>query len=149
MIVNSYNVSTPDFPLLAYLKEDQFRVYLSDIGLFSAMFGYQIKETILNDSLSGPAKGGLYESLIADILYKRREKLYYYKKEDSSLEIEFLLERKGRVIPVEVKAKKGSTKSLNEMLKKDQIEIGYKLTSQKTGVSDKKITLPLYLAAFL
>lgn len=149
MIVNSYNVSTPDFPLLAYMKEDQFRVYLSDIGLFSAMFGYQIKETILNDSLSGPAKGGLYESLIADILYKRGEKLYYYKKEDSSLEIEFLLERKGKVIPVEVKAKKGSTKSLNEMLKKDQIEIGYKLTSQNTGVSDKKITLPLYLAAFL
>ena len=119
MIVNSYNVSTPDFPLMSYGKEDQFRVYLSDIGLFTAMFGYQMKDMLINDTLTGPAKGGIYESLIADIFYKRSEKLYFYKKEDSSLEIEFLLERKGKIVPVEVKANKGPTKSLNELLNKD------------------------------
>ena len=149
MIVHSYNVSLPAFPLTAYVKESQFRIYLCDIGLFSAMFGYQLKAAILSDTLEGPAKGGIYESLIADIFYKNGQSLYYYKKDDSTLEIEFLLERDAHAIPVEVKAKKGSSKSLNELLKSSQIPVGYKFTAQNAGRVNKKITLPLYLAAFL
>ena len=149
MIVYSYNVSLPAFPLTAYVKESQFRIYLCDIGLFSAMFGYQLKSAILNDTLEGPAKGALYESLIADIFYKSGQSLYYYKKDDSTLEIEFLLERESHAVPVEVKAKKGTTKSLYELLKNPQISVGYKLTAQNAGRVDKKVTLPLYLAALL
>ena len=145
----AYNVNSPWFPLKAYVKEDQFRVYLCDIGLLVAMYGYQLKIALLSDALEGPAKGGIYESLVADILAKRGQELYYYKKEDSTLEIEFILERECKLVPVEVKARKGSTRSLNELLKIDNIERGYKLTAQNTGVVEKKITLPLYMAAII
>lgn len=145
----AYNVNSPWFPLKAHVKEDQFRVYLCDIGLLVAMDGYQLKIALLSDALEGPAKGGIYESLVADILAKRGEELYYYKKEDSTLEIEFILERDCKLVPVEVKARKGSTRSLNELLKMDNIERGYKLTAQNTGVVEKKITLPLYMAAII
>ncbi len=145
----AYNVNSPWFPLKAYVKEDQFRVYLCDIGLLVAMYSYQLKIALLSDALEGPAKGGIYESLVADILAKRGEELYYYKKEDSTLEIEFILERDCKLVPVEVKARKGSTRSLNELLKMDNIERGYKLTAQNTGVVEKKITLPLYMAAII
>lgn len=145
----AYNVTSPWFPLKAHVKEDQFRVYLCDIGLLVAMYGYQLKIALLSDALEGPAKGGIYESLVADILAKRGEELYYYKKEDSTLEIEFILERDCKLVPVEVKARKGSTRSLNELLKMDNIERGYKLTAQNTGVVEKKITLPLYMAAII
>lgn len=145
----AYNVNSPWFPLKAYVKEDQFRVYLCDIGLLVAMYGYQLKIALLSDALEGPAKGGIYASLVADILAKRGEELYYYKKEDSTLEIEFILERDCKLVPVEVKARKGSTRSLNELLKMDNIERGYKLTAQNTGVVEKKITLPLYMAAII
>ena len=145
----AYNVNSPWFPLKAHVKEDQFRVYLCDIGLLVAMYGYQLKIALLSDALEGPAKGGIYESLVADILAKRGEELYYYKKEDSTLEIEFILERDCKLVPVEVKARKGSTRSLNELLKMDNIERGYKLTAQNTGVVEKKITLPLYMAALI
>lgn len=145
----AYNVNSPWFPLKAYVKEDQFRVYLCDIGLLVAMYGYQLKIALLSDALEGPAKGGIYESLVADILAKKGEELYYYKKEDSTLEIEFILERDCKLVPVEVKARKGSTRSLNELLKMDNIERGYKLTAQNTGVVEKKITLPLYMAAII
>lgn len=145
----AYNVNSPWFPLKAHVKEDQFRVYLCDIGLLVAMYGYQLKIALLSDALEGPAKGGIYESLVADILVKRGEELYYYKKEDSTLEIEFILERDCKLVPVEVKARKGSTRSLNELLKMDNIERGYKLTAQNTGVVEKKITLPLYMAAII
>lgn len=145
----AYNVNSPWFPLKAHVKEDQFRVYLCDIGLLVAMYGYQLKIALLSDALEGPAKGGIYESLVADILAKRGEELYYYKKEDSTLEIEFILERDCKLVPVEVKARKGSTRSLNELIKMDNIERGYKLTAQNTGVVEKKITLPLYMAAII
>lgn len=145
----AYNVNSPWFPLKAHVKEDQFRVYLCDIGLLVAMYGYQLKIALLSDALEGSAKGGIYESLVADILAKRGEELYYYKKEDSTLEIEFILERDCKLVPVEVKARKGSTRSLNELLKMDNIERGYKLTAQNTGVVEKKITLPLYMAAII
>ncbi len=145
----AYNINSLWFPLKAYVKEDQFRVYLCDIGLLVAMYGYQMKVALLSNALEGPAKGGIYENLVADILVKRGEELYYYKKEDSTLEIEFLLERNCKLVPVEVKAKKGSTRSLNELLKMEQIEKGYKLTAQNTGVVDKKITLPLYMATVI
>ena len=145
----AYNVNSPWFPLKAHVKEDQFRVYLCDIGLLVAMYGYQLKIALLSDALEGPAKGGIYESLVADILAKRGEELYYYKKDDSTLEIEFILERDCKLVPVEVKARKGSTRSLNELLKMDNIERGYKLTAQNTGVVEKKITLPLYMAAII
>lgn len=145
----AYNVNSPWFPLKAYVKEDQFRVYLCDIGLLVAMYGYQLKIALLSDAVEGPAKGGIYESLVADILAKRGEELYYYKKEDSTLEIEFILERNCKLVPVEVKARKGSTRSLNELLKMDNIERGYKLTAQNTGVVEKKITLPLYIATII
>ena len=145
----AYNVNSLWFPLKAHVKEDQFRVYLCDIGLLVAMYGYQLKIALLSDALEGPAKGGIYESLVADILAKRGEELYYYKKEDSTLEIEFILERDCKLVPVEVKARKGSTRSLNELLKMDNIERGYKLTAQNTGVVEKKITLPLYVAAII
>lgn len=145
----AYNVNSPWFPLKAHVKEDQFRVYLCDIGLLVAMYGYQLKIALLSDALERPAKGGIYESLVADILAKRGEELYYYKKEDSTLEIEFILERDCKLVPVEVKARKGSTRSLNELLKMDNIERGYKLTAQNTGVVEKKITLPLYMAAII
>lgn len=149
MIRLSYNTSYFGFPLRSYALEDNFRVYLCDIGLFNAMFGYEMKQAILSDQLEGPSKGCIYESLIADILYKCGMPLYFYKRENSTLEIDFVIEQNAKAVPIEVKASKGRTKSLNEILKLDRVEKGYKLTEQNTGCIDKKITLPLYMAVVI
>ena len=52
--------------------------------------------------------------------------LFYFKTEDGSREVEFLLERDGGVVPVEVKASNGATVSLNELLEKPCVPNGYK-----------------------
>lgn len=83
------------------------------------------------------------------MLTKRGEKLYYYRNSDNTQEIEFLLTRNTKIIPVEVKAKNGPTLSMNNILKSDDIPYGYKLTSGNIGVMGKKITLPLYMAMYL
>jgi predicted AAA+ superfamily ATPase len=144
-----FNVSTPSFPLAAYEREDQYKIYLNDIGLLVAMYGFEIKKEIIENTFKGPAKGGIYESLIADILIQKGLKLNYYKADNSSQEIEFLLNSDGTVIPVEVKAGTGPSISLDNMLLSSNKKKGYKLTSGNAGQAGKKITLPLYMAMFL
>ncbi len=144
-----YNVSTVQFPLNAYEKGDQYKLYLSDIGLLVAMYGFDMKKVIIDDSLVGPVKGGIYENLIADMLVKRGHQVNYYRNQNGSIEIEFLITKDAQVIPIEVKANNGSTRSLNEILGRNEIPYGYKLISGNVGVNDKKIVLPLYMAMFL
>lgn len=142
-------VSMPQFPLRAYEDESKFRVYLSDPGLLCAMYGFEMMAAIVTDQLQGPMKGGIYENIVADMLTKAGNDLHYWVNSKGNVEIEFLLEKDAQVVPVEVKAKRGATLSLNKMLEQDDVSVGYKLSSGNIGVSGKKITLPLYMAMFL
>ncbi len=144
-----YNVSAPDFPLAAYEKEGQYKMYISDIGLLVALYGFDMKKAVIDDTLKGNAKGGIYENLIADMLVKRGYRLSYYRTDNGGLEIEFMISIDANVIPIEVKASNSSTVSLNELLKRADIPYGYKLISGNVGVNGKKIVLPLYMAMFI
>ena len=144
-----FNVSKPSFPLTAYERDDQYKIYLNDIGLLVAMYGFEIKKEIIDNTFKGPAKGGIYENLIADIFIKKGRRLNYYKADDSSRKIEFFLTGEGTIIPIEIKAGSGSSVSLNKILSNPEIKAGYKLTSGNLGQVEKKITLPLYMAMFL
>jgi predicted AAA+ superfamily ATPase len=149
MIKMCINVSTPQFPLVAYEKPEQFKVYVTDIGLLTSLYGYETQVALLKDTLVGPAKGGIYENLVFDMLIKRGFPLNYYKNDKNTQEIEFIYAKDGSVIPIEVKSKNGATHSLNTFLEDFAPPYAYKLISGNIGVSDTKITLPLYMAIFI
>jgi len=143
------NVTTLEIPLSANVREGWFKLYVSDIGLLSAMYGLEMKRLLFTKKLTGNAKGGLYENLLAGMLERKGRPLWYYKTLDGSREVEFLMEKDGAVIPLEVKSSNGSTVSLNEVLARDEIPYGYKFVDGNIGVSGKKITLPHYMAMFI
>lgn len=145
----AHNVTAPLFPLAAYEDESAFKLYLSDIGLLTALYGFDMKAAVVDGTLKGSVKGGLYENLVASMLVRRGHPLRYLRDAHDPLEVEFLLEKEGAVVPVEVKASSASTASLNRVLGRDDIAMGYKLTSGNVGVVGKKITLPHYMAMFL
>ena len=149
MIKMCVNVSTPLFPLVAYEKPDQFKVYVTDIGLLTSLYGYETQAALVKDTLKGPAKGGIYENLVFDMLIKRDFSLNYFKDDNSTQEIEFLYTREGGVVPIEVKSKNGATLSLNRFMEEYEPAVAYKLVSGNVGVSGTKVTLPLYMAIFL
>lgn len=149
MIKLCVNVSTPQFPLVAYEKPDQFKAYVTDIGLLTSLYGYETQAALLKDTLTGPAKGGIYENLVFDMLVKRGIALNYYKNDKNTQEIEFLFAQDGAVIPVEVKSKRGATVSLNHFITEFKPPYAYKLVAGNVGVSGTKITLPLYMAVFI
>lgn len=149
MIKLCVNVSTPQFPLVAYEKPDQFKAYVTDIGLLTSLYGYETQAALLKDTLTGPAKGGIYENLVFDMLVKRGVALNYYKNDKNTQEIEFLFAQGGAVIPVEVKSRRGATVSLNNFIAEFKPPYAYKLVAGNVGVSGTKITLPLYMAIFI
>lgn len=144
-----YNVTEPYVPLMANEKDNEFKLYVNDTGLLCAMYGFNTKLAVLNGTLKGNAKGGIYENLIAEMLIKKGYGLHYYKKSDSTLEIEFLIEKNGEVVPIEVKAGNNSTASLNNFILEFDPCVAYKLVDGNVGLADNKLTLPHYMALFI
>lgn len=149
LVSKAENISVAEIPLNANVREGWFKLYLSDVGLLSALYGTEAKSLLYSGKLVGNAKGGIYENLIASVLTRKGIPLFYYKTEDGSRELEFVLERDGGPVPIEVKASNGTTISLNEVLESPVVPYGYKFVDGNVGVVGKKITLPHYMSMFL
>lgn len=148
MVHICYNTSLPELPLNAYAKENEFKLYLNDTGLLMALFGFAKKQALLNGNLKGFAKGGIYENFVAETLIKNGYRLQYYKPNDDS-ELEFLIEKMGEVVPIEVKAGNTATKSLNTFIETYFPSVAYKLVGGNIGENDVKLTIPHYLTMFI
>lgn len=148
-IVNAcYSIQEPYIPLMANANDDQFKLYINDTGLLCAMYGYETKISILERKLQRNSTRGIYENIISESLIKKGYALYYYKP-DNEHEIEFLIEKDGCVVPVEVKAGNTATPSLNQYIKKYFPNIAYKLIGGNIGNIDTKKTIPHYMVIFL
>lgn len=149
LIKRVHNVSLPEMPLRAYEQPENFKVYVTDVGLATHQFGFETQSALLRKELKGHAKGGIYENLIFDILHKRGLALNYYKNGENTQEIEFVFERSGEVVPVEVKSRNGLTTSMNEFIKKYSPTLAIKLIDGNVGVDGNKVSLPQFMAMFL
>jgi hypothetical protein len=143
-----YNVHEPALSLKLNEMEADYKLYLSDTGLLMAMAGFETKRALLNGTLKGNTKGGIYENFVAETLIKKGYTLHYYKPDDNR-EIEFIIEKFGQVIPVEVKAGNSSTVSLNEFIEKFNPVIAYKIIDGNVGQIDNKFSIPHYMAMFI
>ena len=74
--------------------------------------------------------------------------LYYYKPDDNH-ELEFLIEKDGGVVPIEVKSSNAASVSLNNFINDFNPEVAYKLIANRNGITGIKRTLPHYMVMFL
>ncbi len=143
-----HNLATPTLPLKFNEKENEFKVYVHDTGLLLAMYGFATKSALLNNTLTGFAKGGIYENFVASSLIKKGYNLHYFKPNDTN-EVEFVIEYEDGIIPIEVKASNNPTKSLNAFIEEYSPRFALKFISGNVGVSEKKISLPHYMIMFI
>ena len=95
----------------------------------------------------GIYKGALYENIIAETLIKSDLPLYYYKKEDSTLEEDFFVRSQNELIPVEVKSNNAGSKSLSSLIKNDNysdIKRGIKFGDFNIGEANHIYTFPYF-----
>lgn len=144
-----YRLKTLDKPLRAYRDPQSFKLYFNDTGLLLAMYEENVQFEILNGN-AGIFKGGIFENVIAQILLQNNLPIYYYRRDDR-LEIDFITLLDNNIVPIEVKSGH-STKSvsLNNIIEKNNIKYGIKLSMNNVNCSNEKIKCyPLYMSMFL
>ena len=144
-----YNVYEPYIPLVGNEIEDMFKLYYHDTGLLCSIYGFETKLAILNNTIKGNAKGGIYENVVGELLIKKGHRLHYIKNDNSTMEIEFLIEKNGEVHPIEVKAGNDTSISLNYFVEKWKPSIAYKFIKGNIGFDSPKKTVPHYMIMFL
>lgn len=144
-------VTDVKYDLEDYARNDFFRAYTTDLSLLVSMKDFSLKQHIVENTLSGNTKGGLYECAVADALHKKGYNLYFYKNETTKKELDFIIQVDGKVVPIEVKSGKTKANSLSSIIKKEKnIPYAYKFMDGNIGVSeDGIITMPLYMATFI
>jgi len=151
MINICYCLRFPELPLKGNFDETKYKIYFSDTGLIVAMLDEEAQEDLRANKNLGIYKGALYENMIGEALKKSGYDLYYYKKEDSTLEQDFFVRTSSELIPVEVKATNNKSKSLKTLIgnkKYPCIKYGIKFINGNIGVADNIYTFP-YFCAFL
>ena len=142
---------TPELPLKGNFEETKYKIYFKDTGLLVANLDDESQEDLRANRNMNVYKGALYENIVAEILSKQGYELFYYKKENSTLEQDFFVRTKKTLVPVEVKAKAGTAKSLSTLVKSDaypDITTGVKFIAGNIGFQNNIYTFP-YFCAFL
>ncbi len=151
-IVNvCYCMKYPELPLKGNFDETKYKLYFADSGLLVAMLDEEAQEDLRANRNLGVYKGALYENVVGEALVKSGYGLYYYKREDSTLEEDFFVRTAKELIPVEVKAANGRAKSLRTLIQSDKYEdihYGIKLINGNIGYDGQIYTFP-YFCAFL
>ena len=147
-VVNiGYCLNSLSLPLKGNENTNNYRVYFADTSLLIASMDEESRKDLLVSKNLGVYKGALYENFAAEALMKQGYDLFFFRSEDSRTELDFLIRIKDNIVPIEIKANKGSARSLNTVIddkKIDEIKYGIKFSNNNIGVSNKVLTLPFF-----
>lgn len=105
LVHKTCRVAKPELPLAAYEDSGVFKLFLVDVGLLSAMCDLPVETLIQGNALFAQFKGALTEQFVFQQLHvSDLGKIAYWTNERSTNEVDFIVQKEGRVIPIEVKA---------------------------------------------
>ncbi len=151
MVNICYCMEFPELPLGGNYEPDTFKLYFADTGLLVSMLDEESQEDLRANKNLGVYKGALYENMVGEALVKQGYRLFYYKRDDSTLEMDFFIRSAASLIPVEVKAKDGRAKSMKTLIRSDHypdIRYGFKMSQKNIGHEGSVYSFP-YFCAFL
>ena len=147
-----YCMMSPELPLGGNYDDSRYKLYFKDTGLLIAMLDEESQEDLRVNKNMNVYKGGLFESIVGEALVKSGCKLYYYKRENSTLEEDFFLRTRDSLVPVEVKASNNKSKSLSTLIgseKYPDIRFGIKLINGNIGFVNNIYSFPHFCAFLL
>ena len=149
-----FNVTEVRPPLLISKEKNSFKFFMNDVGLLNSYYSIMIKQALFEKNADHLLNlGGLFESFLASTLKANGFDVYYYRNKNIG-EIDFLVEKDNKIIPIEVKSgsdyKKHSSlsKLLNSEYKK-YLDSPYVLSTNNLEVKDNITYLPIYMAEFI
>lgn len=147
LIHKVYRATNPESPLSAYQDNNAFKVFLLDVGLLGALSKLDAVSILGGNKIFMQYKGALTEQYVFQQLSSiRKDNLFYWSAESATAEIDFIIQREGRVYPIEVKAEE-NLKSKSLKVYKQRFD---PRKSIRTSMSDYRdegwlVNLPLYM----
>lgn len=147
----TYNVSSPSLPLLLNEKSSLFKLFLSDVGMLTSLYGRATKLQLLSNN-EDINNGALYENVVAQELKAHGFKLYYYNSKKFG-ELDFVIEYNGAVLPIEVKSGKSYQRhsALNNVIEMSEypIEEAFVFSNYNIEQKGKLVYYPIYMLMFI
>ncbi|AMK13531.1 ATPase AAA+ superfamily [methanogenic archaeon mixed culture ISO4-G1] len=150
LAIRCRNLSQTKEPLAENEKNNSFKLYMHDTGLLMYAYGRETVSAIASGDIY-VNKGAAVENITAQSLLSSGFRLYFYSKEDSRRELDFVIKYKDKVTGLEVKSgRKKHSKSLLMSLKDGSIDAGIKIADFKAEVDENGVQhLPLFSPAFM
>jgi len=139
-------ITKPSIPLKAYEDRTSFKLFLVDIGLLSAMGDIDAKTMLEGNRIFMEFKGAITEQYVLQQLSSSNEfVIYYWTGERSSSEVDFIVQFKDKVVPIEVKAEENlQAKSLKVYNEKFGPKLSIRTSMSDYRTQDWLVNLPLY-----
>lgn len=145
LVYKSYRVRKPGLPLAAYMEQSVFKLFMFDVGILAAKSRLSKKVLLEGNRIFEEFKGALTESFVAQELLVSGEELFYYSTENSSGEIDFVLQGETGIIPLEVKAEENlRARSLRAFCEKYKPELAIRSSMSDFREQDWMTNVPLY-----
>lgn len=146
IVTRIYRIEHPVKPLENYRDIDSFKIYVSDVGLLCAKKDIIAEDILYQSDELNDFKGGMTENYVCGQLIINGYRCYYWMSERGA-EVDFVIQREGKIIPIEVKsAENTKAKSLAVYMSLYNPEYAVKLSTKNFGYGDRKKTIPLYAA---
>ena len=142
-------LQSPELPLKGNVEESKYKLYYMDTGLLISSLDEEAQEDLRVNKNLGVYKGALYENFVAEAFVKQGFGLYYYKKENASLEEDFFVRTQNALVPVEVKANSNQSKALSALISNKRyqdISFGIKFGDVNVGYANQIYTFPYFCA---
>lgn len=146
LIHQVYRVSKPGLPLAAYQDLSAFKLYMLDVGLLSAKCQLDENTLLKGNQIFEEFKGALVEQYVMQQLVANGfGSIYYWTPDSGNAEVDFIIQQKGNVYPLEVKAAENlQAKSLKLYCEKYKPETCIRTSLSNYRKEDWLINLPLY-----
>lgn len=145
LIHKAYRAEQIMKPLENYRDIDDFKVYLSDMGLLASQKKILPDDIFFMEEELTDFKGGMTENYICTQLISSGFKLHFWRNEKGTKEVDFLLMQEGKIIPVEVKSGSNTkSDSLNEYVRLFKPEYSIRISEKNFGFENNIKSIPLY-----
>ena len=149
LIYKIYNVTKTDFPLKAYNDLCSFKIYMNDVGLLRKMANLDSRIVIEGDKLFEEFKGAFTENYVLNMLNVIFNNVPNYFTYDRH-EIDFVIQYKNKIIPIEVKASKSTNNiSLTRYNEKYNNDLSIRLSMNNLAKDGKVVNIPLFLIEYI
>lgn len=146
LIHKSYRIRKPGMPLISYMDMSAFKMYMLDIGLLAARGNLEAITLLEGNAVFSEFKGALTEQFVAQELVSSGMELYYYSAENSSGEVDFVIQQANKIIPIEVKAEENlQAKSLRELCRKYTLPDAVRSSMSGYRKQEWMVNVPLYM----